>query len=79
MWPDHGAPDEADYKTIYCVLNKLRETRAHTDQKIIVHCSAGIGRTGTILALYNIQSSVYALKAKLNSGFKLTPEDKEAL
>jgi len=29
--------------------------------KIVLHCSAGIGRTGTILAIYNIVQSLKIL------------------
>jgi protein tyrosine phosphatase len=58
-WPDHGAPEESDYKIIGRVLDYLREyhgkSKANSNEnKTILHCSAGIGRTGTILAIYNI-------------------------
>jgi len=31
MWPDHGAPDESDFKTIYFLVDRLREARAIGD------------------------------------------------
>jgi protein tyrosine phosphatase len=57
-WPDHGAPEEADNKIISKILEYLREYHDNSKtygSKIVVHCSAGIGRSGTIIAIYNIQ------------------------
>ena len=58
-WPDHGAPDESDFKIIGRILELIREYHQksllnNADNKIVIHCSAGIGRSGTILAIYNI-------------------------
>ncbi|PIO77682.1 Protein-tyrosine phosphatase [Teladorsagia circumcincta] len=44
-WPDRGVP-EADLAPI-CLLAKIR----NTSTPIIVHCSAGIGRTGSIVLI----------------------------
>lgn len=52
-WPDHGAPEEQDYKIIASILTSIEE---HKDQgKVVLHCSAGIGRTGSLIAIYNLQ------------------------
>lgn len=65
-WPDHGAPDESDNKIIAKILDFMREyhlrSKGNNDEnKIVVHCSAGIGRSGTIIAIYNIQISLEVL------------------
>ncbi|KAI1283233.1 Tyrosine-protein phosphatase non-receptor type 11 [Halotydeus destructor] len=53
-WPDHGVPTDPG-----CVLNFLHEVnhKQETIQPagpIIVHCSAGIGRTGTFIVVDQI-------------------------
>ncbi len=47
-WPDHEAPASA-----VSVLDLLHRVRARTPPgtPIVVHCSAGIGRTGTFMAI----------------------------
>lgn len=50
-WPDHGVPDQAGtviefLRSIHTANNALKST-----SPIIVHCSAGIGRTGTFMAI----------------------------
>ncbi|OWF53765.1 Receptor-type tyrosine-protein phosphatase T [Mizuhopecten yessoensis] len=47
-WPDHGTPD-----TLELVLFHRRVTLYQTQLsgQMVVHCSAGIGRTGTFIAL----------------------------
>lgn len=52
-WPDNGTPTKAK-KDFLVVLNRVigflndEQTR---NQKVMVHCSAGIGRTGTTIIL----------------------------
>ncbi|VDO31703.1 unnamed protein product [Brugia timori] len=46
-WPDHFVPDSASTcREIYSMLHKY-----YGRKPIIVHCSAGIGRTGTFVAV----------------------------
>ena len=42
-WPDHGAPEES--YPIRCMCDALPRHRGGSS-KVVVHCSAGIGRTG---------------------------------
>ncbi|XP_033739082.1 receptor-type tyrosine-protein phosphatase S-like [Pecten maximus] len=47
-WPDHGVPEPFELLQFY-----KRVKSGHTDLKgpLIVHCSAGIGRTGSYIAM----------------------------
>lgn len=64
-WPDHGVPSNAagEMDPTNC-LNLVRlirqERRGHNDQPIVVHCSAGIGRTGTFIAIDHAISAILA-------------------
>nr|XP_034321117.1 receptor-type tyrosine-protein phosphatase epsilon-like isoform X2 [Crassostrea gigas] len=49
-WPDHGVPDPLDLVTFYRhVARVIDKQKDHG--LLLVHCSAGIGRTGTFIAL----------------------------
>jgi len=61
-WPDQGVPE-----TTNAMTNLIRELdiwKKGLDDPIVVHCSAGIGRTGTFLA-------VHMALQKINSGHQL--------
>lgn len=50
-WPDHGVPSDPG-----CVLNFLHDVNQRQESipdsgPIVVHCSAGIGRTGTFIVI----------------------------
>lgn len=48
-WPDHGVPASTD--GFLCCLRNVQA--AARDRPVFVHCSAGIGRTGTLIAVYH--------------------------
>lgn len=48
-WPDHGRPTSAT--PIIRMIEMFREHRKRHDIPFVIHCSAGCGRTGTIIAI----------------------------
>ncbi|XP_053305201.1 titin-like [Spea bombifrons] len=58
-WPDHGVPKTANilisFRNIVCDYTKLIP-----DSPILVHCSAGVGRTGTFIALDRVIRQIEA-------------------
>ena len=68
LWPDHGAPEVKDeddvFDKIMTYIDKYYNIWENSNLQnkifapIVIHCSAGVGRTGTLIALYNIYSSL---------------------
>ena len=58
-WPDHGVPDVSDeivfeaFSEMIELVDKYRE-----DSPIVVHCSAGVGRTGTFISMYCLSKEI---------------------
>ncbi|XP_052087518.1 receptor-type tyrosine-protein phosphatase T-like [Mytilus californianus] len=48
QWPDHGVPDSIKLVDFY---RKVKNEKCHQSGPMVVHCSAGIGRTGTFIAI----------------------------
>ena len=49
-WPDHGVPSDAT--SLINFIKRVREAQPHsTEVPLLVHCSAGVGRTGTFIAI----------------------------
>lgn len=48
-WPDHGVPDDASDFLEFVM--KVRQNRVGMVESTIVHCSAGIGRTGVLILM----------------------------
>ena len=52
-WPDHGIPriEEAYDSFIYMIDFIIKN---NNNCPVVTHCSAGVGRTGTFLSIYNL-------------------------
>ncbi|XP_017760243.1 PREDICTED: receptor-type tyrosine-protein phosphatase F [Eufriesea mexicana] len=48
-WPDHDVPEDFDPMIHFCQI--VRRNATANKGYIIIHCSAGIGRTGTLIAI----------------------------
>ena len=48
-WPDHGVPSSV--VPLLRMIRMLRDTQASETLPLLVHCSAGCGRTGTVCAI----------------------------
>ncbi|XP_029552394.1 phosphatidylinositol phosphatase PTPRQ [Salmo trutta] len=71
-WPEHGVPDSST--TLIQFVRAIRANR-HENTTIVVHCSAGVGRTGVFITLDHLIQHVsdhdfvdiYGLVAELRS------------
>ncbi|XP_073458394.1 receptor-type tyrosine-protein phosphatase H-like isoform X2 [Aquarana catesbeiana] len=85
VWPDHGVPDSTS--SIIQFRNLVRENmdQRRSNGPTVVHCSAGVGRTGTLIALdYLIQQierehriGIYSCveKMRMNRGLMVQTEE----
>ncbi|KAI6083458.1 phosphatases II [Hypoxylon rubiginosum] len=53
-WPDFGVPALEDIDSFLELMRLSREKNAHEDNPRIIHCSAGVGRSGTFIALEHL-------------------------
>ncbi|XP_027593033.2 receptor-type tyrosine-protein phosphatase eta [Pipra filicauda] len=50
-WPDHGVPETTDLLIDFRHLVHQYNSQNPVDSPTLVHCSAGVGRTGTFIAI----------------------------
>lgn len=53
-WPDFGVPKQGDLESFFTLMRLSREKNAGPHNPRIVHCSAGVGRSGTFIALEHL-------------------------
>ena len=64
-WPDHGEPEG----TLFLKLLKMvEETHKDGTKPLVVHCAAGIGRSGTFVAAHSLRLDVLKIPATSKSG-----------
>lgn len=75
-WPDYGVPK--DPRTMLRTMDFIRDfMRRDAEHPMVVHCSAGIGRTGIILGVHiGIELLRRRGKADLNEIVKQMREDR---
>ena len=64
-WPDHGMPRDQNLaiEIVDTMINYIKIEREEKNRgPIVVHCSAGVGRTGTVIAIYVIVLCLEYLK-----------------
>lgn len=66
-WPDHGVPNSVS--PILELVRLMREVQPEEDKPILVHCSAGCGRTGTICCIDYVWNLLR--RGKLDQNFNL--------
>ncbi len=69
-WPDFGVPEDGDRLALFELLKMSTEKNGLPENPRIVHCSAGVGRSGTFIALDH-------LLAELDAGAVTTTEDED--
>ena len=58
IWPDHGVPDYAS--PILGFHNRVKSQHNPSKGPLLVHCSAGVGRTGTYIVIDNVLEQIAA-------------------
>jgi protein-tyrosine phosphatase len=59
-WPDFGVPTLENLGSFFTLMRLSREKNASFDNPRIVHCSAGVGRSGTFIALEHLMRELDA-------------------
>ncbi|KAI0116165.1 phosphatases II [Hypoxylon sp. NC0597] len=57
-WPDFGVPALEDVDSFFELMRLSREKNANEGNPRIVHCSAGVGRSGTFIALEHLMREI---------------------
>ncbi|KAJ0161303.1 Receptor-type tyrosine-protein phosphatase O [Colletotrichum tanaceti] len=53
-WPDFGVPSVDDLASFFTLMRLSREYNTVPENPRIIHCSAGVGRTGTFITLEHL-------------------------
>ena len=59
-WPDYGVPENQDRDALLALIKLSRMKNQDSDSPRIIHCSAGVGRSGTFIALEHLLAELEA-------------------
>eukprot|EP00347_Sterkiella_histriomuscorum_P023451 403334591 len=81
-WEDNRAPDhsceEGVFERINHLLTKIKRNREKNPEgSVLVHCSAGCGRTGTLIGLYSIIEGIQYQIGVRSSASELNNDQRE--
>lgn len=62
-WPDYGIPDLSIFNEF---LDLVDQCSINSKSPILVHCSAGIGRSGTFVAAHSLRKEILSGKNQIN-------------
>lgn len=68
-WPDHGCP--SGESQLINMIEKMAELHESSDSPVLVHCSAGVGRTGTIISVNYIRELIESAELESLDLFEL--------
>ena len=69
-WPDHNIPDlKQFYDTLVEMFDFINKEKSDTT---VIHCSAGVGRTGSFLTMINLYNNILEQMKKGNTYFGIS-------
>ncbi|KAI4149187.1 MAG: hypothetical protein LQ340_004758 [Diploschistes diacapsis] len=57
-WPDHGVPENSDRAALLSLIKLSRDKNSGWTNPPVIHCSAGVGRSGTFIALEHLLEEI---------------------